>query len=187
MNQIELEEKMSSTFQTQGQTILQHGYAVHEEYKKILTAIKNQDCTYYRLPDGFTQHPKDLFPIDIMQCYHIFHDCGKPFCIRIDENGRRHFDNHSEVSYNVFTKVFPGSSRVVHELIRSDMIYHSGTEEQLENLIRLKDSRFIMSLLLTAFAEIYANCRMFGGCESVSFTNKHERLCQVYKTIMTIK
>jgi hypothetical protein len=33
------------------------------------------------------------------------HDCGKPYCITIDEDGRRHFPDHANVSRDTFSKI----------------------------------------------------------------------------------
>jgi hypothetical protein len=169
---------MQNCFQFKDQNILQHGYSVHAHYRKILKSIETKDFSHYKIPD-FIFSTKELFSMETMECYHIFHDCGKPFTLQIDENGKRHYPNHAVVSSNIFKHCFPWSGDVVSELIRNDMTFHSGNNEQIQELIKSKNRKFVNSLLLTSFAEIYANCEMFGGTNSVNFKKKYNRLCEI--------
>ena len=43
------------------------------------------------------------------------HDCGKPYCITIDEAGRRHFPDHANVSANTFAQI--SDNKIVKDLI----------------------------------------------------------------------
>jgi len=88
--------------QMEGLSILQHGESVASYYKDLKSHLQHgTDLKYeWRMP-SWINNPlilNNLLSDDIMETYHIYHDCGKPVCIKWDENGRRHFPNHAEVS-----------------------------------------------------------------------------------------
>lgn len=169
---------MNSTFQFQNQTILQHGQSVHEHFKKILEALESKNYETYTFPknlvDRWPQIKKKLYHIDVLQQYHIYHDCGKPYCCTIDWLGKRHFPNHSQVSYETYSKVF--SDDIVAKLIKHDMIFHSGSMEQIDSFINQNDKRFLFSLWMTSLAEIYSNSAMFAADNQDSFKKKYAKL-----------
>lgn len=107
----------------------------------------------------------------------MFHDCGKPLCLTIDENGKRHFPCHSEYSYEQYKLLFPVNF-IVQELIRLDMDFHTKRGEDIKKLWK---NPLAPTLYLTAWAELYANASMFGGIESTSFKIKKKQLVKALK------
>lgn len=183
---------MTNTYQFQNQNILQHGISVHNHYKSIITAIDINDFRKYKIPDKLIKNwkvfKKKLYHIDVMKQYHIYHDCGKPLCRSVDENGRQHFPNHAEYSYNEYKKCF--SDDIVASLIKDDMIFHSGSMgDIIEYITKFKSEgnhRFLFSLWLTSLAEIYSNREMFlnGPDGEKNFQKKYDKLVKVLDLIL---
>jgi hypothetical protein len=109
--------------------------------------------------------------------YHVFHDCGKPACQTIDEQGRKHFPDHAKWSKEQYVRIF-GENGTVPELIGSDMDFHTKSGEDLAHLW---NSPLALTLYFTAWAEIIANSQMFGGFDSTSFKIKKKKLIQAGK------
>lgn len=176
---------MKDCEQTQGQSVLQHGQSVKNYLFDLLNHLRNQEPLKYQwiLPEWLLQN-KDLIlnslPDDsTLELYTTYHDCGKPFCITIDEEGRRHFPNHAEVSYQIFTQVF--NNRIAAELIRHDMDIHLLKSDGVEKFCQ---NPYALTLLLTGLAEIHSNASMFGGINSTSFKIKHKCITQRGKQII---
>lgn len=110
-----------------------------------------------------------------IQNYHIFHDCGKPYCLEIDNEGRRHFPNHADISFNIAQNFL--SDRVC-TLIKNDMKAHLTKPSAFEEFILLPDYKL---LLITALCEIHSNAKMFGGIDSTSFKIKFKNLNKLAK------
>jgi hypothetical protein len=159
---------MANTPQTKTQSVLDHGTSVWNYTKKIL----NKDLEGFKIPSwlvlNYDNILNNLHDKSIIKKYNIFHDCGKPYCHIIDEDGRSHFPNHAEVSASVWNSTF--NDPVVGKLISLDMLLHTATAEEIlaENL-DIKDS---LTLLVTALAELHSNAEMFGGINSTSFKIK---------------
>lgn len=168
---------MSSCSQTKGQTILQHGEAVAAQYKDLIGERKLE----WRLPDWLDL---DFLlplcpPAEIMEQYHIYHDCGKPYCLTIDEEGRQHFPDHARISASIW-RVNGGDERIA-ELIQRDMDMHLLKPAQAAEYDRMD---LAPALLLTALSELHANASMFGGIESTSFKIKFKALNKVGRNII---
>lgn len=168
---------MSNCSQSQGQTILQHGEAVAARYKDL---IGKQEMEW-RLPDWFDLD--FLVPLippgEIMEQYHIYHDCGKPYCRTVDEEGKQHFPDHAKISSSIW-RVHGGSEQIA-ELILRDMDMHLMKAAQAAEYDRLD---LAPALLLTALSELHANAEMFGGIESTSFKIKFKSLNKVGRNII---
>lgn len=168
---------MSTCSQSKGQTILQHGEAVAARYKDLIGEQKME----WRLPDWFDlDYLLPLCPsADIMEQYHIFHDCGKPYCVTVDEEGRQHFPDHARISEAVW-RVHGGSEQIA-EFIARDMDMHT-----IKPAVAAEYDRMDLApaLLLTALSELHANAEMFGGIESTSFKIKFKALNKVGKNII---
>lgn len=179
---------MKDCEQTKGQSVLQHGISVKNYTFDLLNHLRFGTPLKYewKLPDWLYEH-KDLIlsnlPSDkVLKYYTILHDCGKPYCLEIDDEGRRHFPNHANVSADVYSQLF-GDGTVSH-LIRHDMDIHllksKGVEEFCQN-------PYCLTLLLVGLAEIHSNSTMFGGFDSTSFKIKwksiNQRGKQIIKTI----
>lgn len=172
---------MLRTNQTQGMTVYQHGQSVYETLEAFKNHLKGQ-----ALPKGLWRLPawlerfgdkivENLHDDAVLQFYTLYHDCGKPYCLTVDEDGKRHFHDHAKVSSEVWLSV--GGDSVVGNLIKWDMDVHicSATEiaQKLQSEWSCKDS---VSLLLVALSEIHSNARIFGGVDSLSFKSKFKHL-----------
>lgn len=168
---------MKECFQSKGQSILQHGQSVHEYYLDLYNHLYNGESLKFewRLPQWLLDNKEwikeRLFALDIMRDYHIYHDCGKPMCVTIDENEKQHFPNHTEASYLRWQECSQESPRntQIAELIRSDMDIHLLNSESLAAFSQRPEA---ISLLITGLCEIHSNAAMFGGIESTSFKIK---------------
>jgi len=179
---------MSQCEQTTGLSVLEHGISVKNYLFDLINHLEKLTPLKYewRLPEWLHSN-RDLIISSLpdkktLKLYTILHDIGKPYCLEIDENGRRHFKNHAEESYNVFIKHFDNS--LAAELIRRDMDIHTLKSEGVEEFARSENS---ITLLLTGLAEIHSNCSMFGGLESTSFKIKWKSISQRGKQIFQIK
>lgn len=168
---------MSECSQSKGQTILQHGEAVATRYKDLIGEQKME----WRLPDWFDLEyllPLCL-PAEVMEQYHIYHDCGKPYCRTVDEEGRQHFPDHARISASIW-RVHGGSEHIA-ELIARDMDMHLLKPAQAVEYDRYD---LAPALLLTALSELHANAEMFGGIESTSFKIKFKALNKLGRNII---
>lgn len=185
---------MKACQQTPGQSVYEHGFAVWR-YLDDLAVDDGFDEEHFasmRLPDWYTNN-KDFIRTNLYSnCtlikYAVYHDCGKPYCLTIDDDGKRHFPNHAEVSKAKWLECHPDprvlvggpklgeyvSTVLIGELIGLDMIFHTETWEQIH--ARNLPTKTICTLLCSALAELHANADMFGGIESTSFKIKWKRL-----------
>lgn len=166
---------MSSCEQTRGMTILQHGEMVRDYYADLLDHLTRGAPLIFewRLPEWATR-PEVLAALpsrEIMGEYHLFHDCGKPFCRTVDEDGRQHFPDHANVSKAIWLR--HGGDQKIGDLIGMDMDAHLLKADDIPEFASRPQA---CALLLTALAEIHANASMFGGIESTSFKIKWKHL-----------
>lgn len=177
---------MKACPQTDTQSVYDHGVAVSLKYKELLQHLHtNSPLSGWRLPE-WINHPliiPNLFPDEVMEIYHIYHDCGKPYCIEYDMNGKRHFPNHAVVSYERWNSCVPSTPYhdQIGTLILMDMDVHLLKNASASYFASRKEA---ISLLITALCEIHANADMFGGIESTSFKIKWKHLNKVGKTIL---
>lgn len=167
--------------QSVGQTILQHGEAVAQKYKNLLS----NKTAGWKLPGWFIKYSSELFKLtpsaEVMEQYHVYHDCGKPYCRQVDAEGRPHFPNHAQVSASVW-RVHGGSEQVA-QLIQHDMDMHLLKPSEAASYGRLD---LAPALLLTALAEIHANAEMFGGIDSTSFKIKFKQLSRTGSNLIPL-
>jgi hypothetical protein len=102
--------------------------------------------------------------------------------VEVDENGRKHFPNHAEISYKTFTRFFENTAAA--ELIRSDMDIHCLKSEGVDEFCKNPNC---LTLLLSGLAEIHSNSQMFGGMDSTSFKIKWKAITQRGKQIIKNK
>lgn len=176
---------MRNCEQTKGQSVLQHGESVRDYLFDLINHLKSETPLKYdwRLPDWIFEN-KDLIlsslPDDkTLELYTIYHDCGKPFCLTIDGEGRKHFPNHAQVSHDIFKQVF--DDPVAAELILHDMDIHTLKSDGVKDFVQ---NPYALILLLTGLAEIHSNCQMFGGFDSISFKIKYKCISQRGKQIL---
>lgn len=171
------------------QTILQHGEGVRSKFIELLEYLEssNEDEYCHPIPKWLIQYQSTLLPIiqsnqtDI-ETYLFYHDCGKPFCLEIDIDGKRHFPNHATVSKYTFLK--HSSNTFIADLIGKDMLCHLTKAKDFENLL---DEEHIEILLFSALAELHSNALMFGGFQSDSFKIKFKNLEKLGQRILDSK
>jgi hypothetical protein len=114
--------------------------------------------------------------------YSMYHDCGKPFCISVDEKGNNTFKNHEIVSYQTWIKY--NGDEYIGQLILHDMVLHKYTVKELDNIFDKLDHSQWCILILSALAEVHSNAAMFGGIDSVNFKIKLKRIVKNIKHIL---
>lgn len=182
---------MKKTPQTDTQSVWDHGVAVSEKYKELISYLRGESqlTSDWKLPDWIEDNKdfilKNLYSDDIMRKYHVYHDCGKPYCIEYDEEGRKHFPNHAQVSHDTYLDVFrsKGEHQTIAELIKHDMDVHLMKAVDVEEFCQM-GSKMSISLLITALCEIHANAEMFGGVNSTSFKIKWKQINKRGKSII---
>lgn len=185
---------MKSCQQAQGLSIYQHGIDVANRYRdlyELLTQDKSQlswnisDDSLAQLREICKQalSPKDA------RAYHIFHDCGKPYCRTVDESGRQHFPDHARHSAEIYRQIFhPASWESADErsaqLIELDMACHTLKGEEAEEFAK---HELAPTLILTAWGELHANAeKLFGGFETDSFKIKRKQLSKITTKIYKV-
>lgn len=156
---------MKACEQTPGQTIYDHGVAVHTAWQALLEAVP--ECLANWWPQLMaavsTFDPNDI------KAYHLYHDCGKPWCLVVDQDGGYHFPNHAQTSAWVWKQL--GGSELVGLWIAHDMDIHTCSAADVEAFSCLPGSEV---LLLTGLAELHANANMFGGQQSIGYKIKYK-------------
>lgn len=178
----ELFELMKSTPQCEGLDVFEHGLKVQEKYSYLRLYFNlKTDEDPYDIPDElFTWYWKNhykILPLGFMSSYHVMHDCGKPLCIIHDDEGRRHFPNHADISAEQYGLIYP-NNHIVKQLIKMDMDFHT---KKGDDLVQLWKHELAPSLYITAWAELFANADMFGGASSTSFKIKKKQLMNALK------
>lgn len=176
---------MKNCYQFRDLNVLEHGYSVRNKYRILLEQIQNSDSS---LPDYIIKNKdfilENQYLPEILEAYQIYHDCGKPYCEVIDEHGKKHFPNHAKMSYQIYAKYFY-PDKLILKFILSDMIFHAGTMEEIENFLSIqKDKKFVVSLWLTNYAELLANKEMFDSSGDISFKIKQKKLERCFKKIL---
>lgn len=168
-------DSMRSCEQAPGLSVLRHGEMVRDHYRDLMDHLRYGSPLRgeWRLPE-WIHDPlliEDLPSDDTMAEYHVFHDCAKPFVLRIDADGRRHFPDHASASEKAWLDA--GGDPEVAALIGMDMDVHLLKDEGVAAFSLLPQAR---ALLLTALSEVHANASMFGGLESTSFKIKRKHV-----------
>lgn len=172
--------------QTSGLSILGHGILVSKYFKDLYNHLKyNTNLRYsWKLPQWLYDYKElileNLLPLDILETYHIYHDCGKPYCLT-QEDGKRHFYGHAVISADLW-RGLKGSEQI-QRLIAMDMDIHKLKSDQIEEFASRPEA---ISLLLTGLAEIHANAEMFGGLDSTSFKIKWKHVNKRGKQILGV-
>jgi len=181
----EVTQEMKNTEQMTGLSVFEHGVSVNNKFIELYDYLYNGKdlVSEWRLPEWVESNKeliKDkLLPLDIINEYQIYHDCGKPYCIEIDSDGRRHFPDHANKSYEIWTQT--GGNKQVGELIRMDMDIHLLKDVGVLEFSAKTES---ITLLMTGLCEVHANADMFGGIESTSFKIKMKQISKRGKAIL---
>jgi len=161
--------------QTETQSIYEHGLSVTSHFLHLITYLEDGWLTDWKVPEWLLKYRKEirekLLPLPIIMDYTLYHDCGKPYCLTYDENGKKHFPNHAEKSYETWLSI--GGCEQVAKLIRMDMMIHTIKAIEIDDFIKHPEA---ITLLLAGLAEIHSNAKMFGGMESDSFKIKWKHI-----------
>ena len=177
---------MQECEQGHGVSVFQHGVDVAYRYADLARYIAGAKCNLQwprleqALPmlQALAEHA--MQPADVSR-YQIYHDCGKPFCRVVDEDGRAHFPDHANISAAVWQSLYP-TDTTGHTLIKYDLHPHTAKGVELDEFCALE---LAPTLMLTAWAALYANAELlFGGVESDSFKMKFKRLLRLSKRIL---
>ena len=174
---------MQACQQTEGQSVYQHGLSVKEHTFQLIGYLESGTISGdWRLPDWLTEYSSQILSAllsrDIIEEYTIYHDCGKPYCKSVDENGRTHFPNHADVSYLTWLGV--GGRCDAAKLMKMDMMIHTMKAKDVDEFVTHPEA---CTLLLAGLAEIHANAKMFGGIDSTSFKIKWSQINKRGKAI----
>lgn len=169
--------------QTETQSVYQHGVSVRNHLFELIDFLETGKIgDGWKLPDWIKNYQFQikscLLSKDIIETYAVFHDCGKPYCLTIDAEGKRHFPNHAQVSAQTWMRV--DGDKQIAKLIEMDMIIHTIKADQLDDFVRHPEA---ITLLLTGLAEVHSNAKMFGGIESDSFKIKWNQINRRGKAI----
>lgn len=169
---------MTACEQTKGMSVLEHGQLVNEFYLDLMAHLETGAPLKHewRMPKWVVDFKdvilKEVYSPETMTEYQIMHDCGKPYCRTVDEDGKQHFPDHANVSYEVAKIIMP-KKFLVHDLIKMDMDIHCLKGEDVDKFAGRYES---ICLLVTGLCEIHANASMFGGIESTSFKIKWKQI-----------
>jgi len=175
---------MKNCEQMKGLSVLQHGFMVKNYTFDLINHLKGKPSKYtWNIPSIITDNKElileNLLPYSIIKEYTILHDLGKPYCLSIDSDGKRHFTDHANVSYKTYINL-PGNNPDVAYLILHDMDLHLGNVDNI-------DKKYIYTQIIVSLSELHANAQMFGGIESTSFKIKLKKLTQSIKKILKNK
>lgn len=170
---------MKTTYQYKDINMYQHGESVWLHTQQII-ANKNLQLPKWFL-DNHAAIINQLYHPSTIKTYCLFHDCGKAFCLEIDEQGKRHYPNHAQVSKEKFLECFP-DKLIEAELIGLDMTLHTKNIAEIDAM-NLDDST-LFTLLVVSFAEIFSNAEMFNGINSDSFKIKYKKLDRIGKHLI---
>lgn len=161
--------------QTDTQSVYQHGISVRDHMFQLIDMLKSsQFSKEWKVPSWIIQYRQQLLnslmPLDIINEYTTYHDCGKPYCLSYDED-KRHFPNHAEVSYKTWLRVNGNPEAAL--LMKMDMDIHCLKDNGVKDFCTRPQA---VTLLLAGLSEIHANAAMFGGIESSSFKIKYRQI-----------
>ena len=178
---------MKNCEQTKGQSVLEHGLSVKNYTFDLINHLRFGTSLKYEwnLPDWLYENKELILsnlPSDrILKYYTILHDCGKPYCLETDSVGKKHFPNHTNVSYEVFSQIF--DDKIAADLIKHDMDIHLLKSDGVEEFCK---NPYHLTLLLVGLSELHSNSNMFGGLDSTSFKIKWKSINQRGKQIFKI-
>ena len=175
---------MKTCFQFKTIDMQDHGNMVHAAYVQMIADIENDNLSKYPACTAqiWRKYRATLPSPETIRLYHVYHDCGKHLSLTIDDEGRRHYPNHAEHSYQLFSKY--NDDAIAATLIKHDMHLHLLRGEELCEFLKSFDH--IGILWLTALAELYANAEMFGGCEQTSFKIKLKQIEKAGKRLLSV-
>lgn len=176
---------MADCAQTPTQSVLEHGRSVLATFAQLRAHLEHgtELPDWWRLPEwtctpGLLDH---LAAPDILAEYQEFHDCGKPYCLVVDADGRRRFPGHAEASEATWLAM--GGSPEAARLMGMDMDAHLLKADGIAEFAARPEA---VTLLLTALAEVHSNALMFGGTNSDGFKIKVKHLEKRGKQVIAL-
>jgi hypothetical protein len=177
---------MKDCEQSPGVSLLQHGESVRDGLLEIINYLSDGEPIKgeWVLPQWILDN-KELFLSNLpdwetLELYTVYHDCGKWAVLETDELGKRHFPNHSQMSYKIFNSLF--DNKIASELILRDMDIHLLKSDGVEKFC--EGNPHTLTQLLVGLVEIHVNAKSWGGIESVGFKIKWKSLNQRGKKII---
>lgn len=168
------------------QSVYQHGISVQTHLRSLLDHLENGSESDFRIPDWLLSYKAhilaNLHDQETVSLYTLYHDCGKPFCLTEDSEGKQHFPDHAQVSRETFLAAT--GNEVVANLIGWDMVIHTASAEELDGYLAIWTPQDACTLLLAALSEIHANARVMNGMDSTSFKMKWKQLDRRGKKIV---
>ena len=190
----ELSHKLENAYQNDRQTLMQHGSSIREAAFNLLERIyggraRGQEHWDTVVPEVMLEGPfneflrANLHDVKTIWNYTLFHDCGKPDCLEFDAEGRRHFPNHEVCSSEVWSQI---GTEDEARLMLLDMSLHRLKADGFEDFMSKTSTKDVATLLLSAYAEVYANAvdNSVEGVESVSFKIKKKHLDRLTKKLI---
>lgn len=176
-NLVALKAAMESCEQTKSVSVLAHGHSVNSYFWDLIDHLYlGKELKYeWRLPEWTTN--KDLLfrvldvDSDIIENYLVYHDCGKPYCVTTDDEGKRHFPNHAKMSAETWRTV--SDNALEADLMMHDMDIHLLKAAGIPEFMKFEHWPV---LLLAGLSEVHSNAAMFGGIGSTSFKMKWKQL-----------
>ena len=169
----EMTKDMLECEQTQGQSVYQHGESVQNHFFELI----NGQLNGWRIPKWLSENPQvtsNIYDVETIKDYTLYHDCGKPYCRIVDADGRTHFPNHAEVSGDLWMNI--SGDEMVGFLIKNDMLIHTATADEISSFLESCSTKDILTLLIVSLCEIHSNAKMFGGIDSNSFKSKWKKI-----------
>jgi hypothetical protein len=172
-----------------GMSVLDHGMDVFARYLDI---ISPEPKLKWRMPEWAAAMKPHQLPLNIMQHYLIYHDCGKPFCRTVDEDGKQHFTNHAQISYETWMKHaaiqldghdhWSPEDEQIGDLIRADMDIHTiKGATAIDEFIKRPEAP---SLILAGLAEIHSNASWLHQLDSDTFKIKWKQIDKIGKKLV---
>ena len=171
---------MKEVEQFSGMSVLDHGRDVFARY---LDLISPEPQLKWRMPDWVEKLKPLQLPLETMKHYLIYHDCGKPFCRTVDADGRQHFPNHAQVSYDTWMQYAEtDEDRQIGKLILMDMDAHTIKGDAINEFIKLLPEA--PSLIFAALAEIHSNAAWKNQLDSDQFKIKWKQIDKIGKRLV---
>jgi hypothetical protein len=88
---------------------LEHGWNVYKNFLLILRYLEGHTEEANLFIPNWLKENKEAFKQLLNQNdtfyqiekYLIWHDCGKPFCLKMDNEGKKHYPDHENISYQI--------------------------------------------------------------------------------------
>lgn len=159
--------------------VLEHGIMVKTNFDNFFTMNT--------LPESLTKELADkLFSLittdeEHVSFYQIYHDLGKPYCLEIDDEGKKHYPNHAAVSKEIYSNIIDiEMNEDVAWFIEHDMDFHKMKMDEWDDYVKDKTLNQLSVLYLTFISEVNANREMFG---ETNFKIKLKKANQITKKI----